>query len=248
MKICAAQIKPFKGDIEKNISFHLEMIERAISFRADAIFFPELSLTGYEPDLAKKLATNQDDPRLNVFREICNRKQIVIGAGLPTQAESGMHISMIIFQPGSATQTYSKQHLHADELPFFTEGKKQVFIQTGNLNITPAICYESLLYEHAENAAAQGANFYIASVAKSIGGLQRAYAHYPKIARKFSIPVLMTNAIGFCDNFESAGKSAAWNRDGILLAELGQREEGLVTFDTATGKAETWKKEDRLFF
>lgn len=49
MKISIAQIEPIKGDIEKNLSKHLKFIEAASSGRSDLIMFPELSLTGYEP-------------------------------------------------------------------------------------------------------------------------------------------------------------------------------------------------------
>lgn len=58
MKIAIAQTRPFKGDISANIETHKKLIELAISYKADTIFFPELSVTGYEPELAKDLATN----------------------------------------------------------------------------------------------------------------------------------------------------------------------------------------------
>jgi predicted amidohydrolase len=73
MKICIAQIKPIKGNISANIEAHKTFIELALTLNTEAIFFPELSLTGYEPELAKKLATNQNDNRLNIFQEISEK-------------------------------------------------------------------------------------------------------------------------------------------------------------------------------
>jgi len=58
MKICVAQTRPVKGDIQSNIENHKKFIDLAVSGGADTIIFPELSLTGYEPELAKELATN----------------------------------------------------------------------------------------------------------------------------------------------------------------------------------------------
>ena len=55
MKIALCQIKPKSGDITFNISKHMEFIAKAINANADFICFPELSLTGYEPELAKEL-------------------------------------------------------------------------------------------------------------------------------------------------------------------------------------------------
>ena len=97
MKICIAQIKPFKGDIDKNVQSHLKLIDLAVSNGADSIVFPELSLTSYEPKLSKELATNQDDKRLNSFQTISDTKRITIGVGLPTISNSGVQISMVIF-------------------------------------------------------------------------------------------------------------------------------------------------------
>ncbi len=58
MKICIAQVKSVPVDIQQNIENHKKWINLGVSFGADAIFFPELSLTGYEPALSKKLAIN----------------------------------------------------------------------------------------------------------------------------------------------------------------------------------------------
>ena len=56
MKICIAQTKAVRGNVQENILNHIDKIERAIAHRADLIIFPELSITGYEPELAKSLA------------------------------------------------------------------------------------------------------------------------------------------------------------------------------------------------
>jgi hypothetical protein len=61
--------------------------------------FLNFHLTGYEPELAKKLATNQNDNRLDIFQEISDNNNIIIGLGLPTATESQIRISMIIFEP-----------------------------------------------------------------------------------------------------------------------------------------------------
>lgn len=122
MKICVAQIKPISGAIDKNIAEHTKWINCAAQNGADAVFFPELSLTGYEPELARELATTQDDERLDSFQEISDTMKITIGVGLPTTGADGIWISMVIFQPGRARQTYSKQYLHSDELAYFVEG------------------------------------------------------------------------------------------------------------------------------
>ena len=238
MKICIAQTKPIKGNIAANIEAHKIFIELALTLNADTIFFPELSLTGYEPELAKKLATSHDDNRLDIFQEISDKKNIVIGLGFPTATESKIRISMIIFEPNKPRQTYSKQQLHSDEFPYFENGDGQVIIKTNDKNIAPAICYESLQQTHSENAFKLGADVYLASAAKPANGIKKAFDHYPKIAKQYTMPVLLSNCVGFCDNFLSVGNSSVWTKEGELVGQLGDKMEGVLLFDTETEEIE----------
>ncbi len=46
--------------------------------------------------------------------------------------------------------------------------------------------------------------------------------------------VLMANAVGPCDNFESAGKTSIWSNKGLLLGQLNDTHEGILIIDTET--------------
>jgi len=234
MKISVAQLRPAKGDIPANIEKHKILVKLAVSLRANAVFFPELSITGYEPDLAKNLATNQDDKIFDSFQEMSNTDQITIGLGMPIKTDAGIQIGMIVFQPNSPRQTYSKQQLHADEFPYFVSGDHQVILTINDKKIAPAICYESLQASHSDKASQLGAEIYVASVAKSQNGIDKAIHHYPTIAKKFSMPVLMANCVGFCDNFQSVGKTSVWTKQGNLVGQLDDKQEGILIFDTET--------------
>jgi len=232
MKICIAQTKSEKGNIQRNIENHLEFIERAIILQADLIIFPELSITNYEPNLAKELATDIESNIFSPFQEISNKKGITIGIGMPTKTTYGINISMLIFQPNMERTIYSKQMLHSDELPYFVCGKNQTFLTIKGVKIAIGICYETLQREHFLNAKNQGINLYIASVAKPKGGIEKAYKHFPQIANEFNTPVLISNCVGHCDNFISVGQSAIWNKKGELIEQLDDNNQGLLIFDT----------------
>lgn len=234
MKISVAQTSPFKGDISANIMAHEKLILLAISYNADMIFFPELSITGYEPALAKDLAINENDERFYNFQTISNKNNITIGIGMPLKIDAGIKISMILFQPNTIKQIYSKQQLHTDEFPYFVKGDEQIILTIKNKKIAPAICYESLQWSHSENANKLGAEIYMASVAKSQNGIDKAMAHYPAVAKKFSMPVLLSNCVGYCDNFKGAGQSSVWTKQGNLAGKLDDKSEGLLIFDTET--------------
>lgn len=226
MKISLAQIQSQKGDIQKNIEIHKKWIIKAVSDKSDLIVFPELSLSSYEPELAEELAMNLEDTRLDIFQKLSDENDIGIGIGLPIRMERSMTISMIYFLPHQDRICYSKQFIHEDEKPYFVEGKEQIIISFRGKKIAPAICYESLLPGHYKKAVEMGADIYLASVAKPKKGVEKAYAHFPAIAKT---PILMVNNIGHCDNFMAYGQSAVWNKKGQLLINMNHQEEGLLT-------------------
>jgi predicted amidohydrolase len=236
VRICVAQHRPIAGDIAANARRHGLFVDLAIARDANLICFPELSLTGYEPKLASNLATHQDDPRFDAFQEAADAHCLYIAVGAPTAARSGTRISMIVFRPGISRAIYSKQQLHADELAYFIPGEEQLVLDLAGHSVAPAICYESLQDSHAEMAANLGADVYLASVAKSARGVEKAYSHYPAVARRHSVTVLMANCVGSCDDFVAVGRSAVWSSRGEVLISLDDEHEGIALIDTETGE------------
>lgn len=231
MRIGAIQCKALPGDIKANIERHLKFLQIAAENGVNLLFFPELSITGYEPRLAKSLAMTMTDPVLDVFRERSQRLDITIGVGVPLALDEQVQIGMIWFIPNNPSLSYAKQQLHEDEYPFFVSGDKQLILQSGSHIFAPSICYESIQPIHADHAAAMGANIYLASVAKSTEGVARAMRHYSEIALKHRMLVVMGNCIGRNDDFISAGQSAAWDRNGNLLAQMDHNSEGILIVD-----------------
>ena len=236
MKLCVAQTRPIKGDIQGNIDNHRKLIDLAISNSAEIVIFPELSLTGYEPKLANALATNQDDSRFDDLQKISNAKGVTIGVGVPTKNHTGICISMVLFQPHQARQTYSKKYIHPDEAAFFVSGQNFPDLKINRANLALAICYELSVPDHAEQAHKNGAEIYVASVAKSVDGVTEASKRLADIANQYSMIVLMSNCVGPADDFESAGKTSIWNNKGLLVSRLNDIDEGIIIFDTETQK------------
>jgi predicted amidohydrolase len=231
MILAVAQIHPHKGDMLKNIDRHKQLIYKALSYHADTIIFPELSLTGYEPELAQTLALSADDARLDCFQDISNAHAITIGVGVPQNTEGGITISMIIFQSHKPRQVYSKKYLHASELPFFVGGENDTtFI--GTTKTALAICYEISIPQHAEDAAKHGADIYIASVVEDY--VDNAIVKLSAIASKYKMTVLMANAVGHTGAYLCEGKSSIWNKAGFLVAQLDGVHEGILMFNTET--------------
>jgi predicted amidohydrolase len=239
MKLCAAQTKPIKGAIEQNTIAHIKMIELAIANEVDFIVFPELSLTGYEPELAKELATTVHDNRLDIFQQLSNANAITIIVGLPTISDMGIHISAIIFQAHKPRQLYSKQFLHTDEDIYFTPGSASIILKQEQYKIALAICYELSVSAHATIAAKNEATVYIASVLNSVQGVDKDINRLAAIAKEYGMLTLMANYVGVSGGYTCAGKTSIWNTSGKIIGQLDDVEQSLLIVDTDTMQVKT---------
>ncbi|MCA9984627.1 MAG: carbon-nitrogen hydrolase family protein [Anaerolineales bacterium] len=238
MKIVLVQTAPTRGDIAANLADHVAHINRAVAAGADLVIFPELSLTGYEPALAADLAMSPADARLDAFQQLSQEHNLIIGVGLPTRGETGLHISLVLFQPDGLRRAYHKRYLHADEEPFFISGPNFPTLTVAGMNVGLAICYELSIPEHALSAHEGGAALYLASVAKTAAGMDNAGQRLSEIARQYGIPALISNSVGPSDNFIGAGRSAIWDSDGRLSQALPADRPGMLVYDSETGRTE----------
>ena len=236
MRIGVVQTRPVKGDIAANLADAQQWASLAVERGVDLLVFPELSMTGYEPSLAGKLATTAEDERFAGLQRMSDRYGIVLGAGVPIRVEEGVQIGMVIFRPDAPRLVYAKQYLHADELAFFVAGKEQVFLSLDDHKVALAICYELSVPEHSVNAYSNRADIYVASVAKTAEGMEKAIGILEGIACTYSMTVLVANSIGLCEDGMCAGGSVVINDQGEVIAELFDDEEAMLIYDTGTGQ------------
>lgn len=235
MKIALAQVKSKKGDVEANIIDHTNWIKLAASTKADLIVFPELSLTQYGPAMAKSLAMELHDKSLDVFQHLSDYHQIIICVGAPLNTHHGITISMLVFQPKHDRGHYDKQFLHKDEEPHFIPGSGSIqSIKRMGL----AICYELSVQQHIAGLVHEKIGYYLASVAKTEKGISNASERLSHISKSMGIWSLMVNAVGKADDFECAGGSGVWDKNGACMVQLGD-EEQLLIFDSQNRTFET---------
>ena len=126
------------------------------------------------------------------------------------------------------------------------KGPSQKVLEGVNDHIALAICYEISVSEHAQRAHENGAEIYIASVAKTVGGMEKAFGTLAATAKKYSMVVLVSNCVGECEGKEAGGRSAIWNDKGTLLEQLNDKDEGIIIFDTNTHGNN--QRAERIFF
>ena len=97
-----------------------------------------------------------------------------------------------------------------------------------------AICYELSVPQHAEDAAKNGAEYYIASVVEDT--IDKAIGKLSATATKYKMMVLMANAVGQTGEYLCNGKSSIFDINGALMGQLDTTQEGILIVNTETHK------------
>ncbi len=231
MKIALGQIETINGQIESNIENHIEYCREAGHQNCDLIVFPELSLTGYQPETAAAHAFSIHDFRLWPLQEVANQYQLYIAVGAPVRIREYLGIGMIWITPDTFPITYTKQQLHPSEEVYFSPLSTMQTFQIGTHRIAPAICYESTLKESVQRAYSLDADIYLVSTAKKQEKLPETQEQLESFSKEFGLTTLMVNFVGESGAFRSAGGSSVWSREGALLGRLEDPETGLLIYD-----------------
>jgi predicted amidohydrolase len=233
--IAAIQSASVKGDIAANLKRHLELSRQAAALGARLALFPELSLTGYEPDVAAATALRGDDARLAPLAELAQSSGMNIVAGAPLAIDGALYIGALSFLPDGRVVEYTKQHLHDGEDKVFVAGSGGDALEIGGLPVALAVCADFTHASHAQAAADAGAMLYAASVLVSPGGYAKDSEILRGYAERHAMPVLMSNHGGPTGGWQSAGRSALWDERGQLVVEGGPGECLVLASRTAGG-------------
>ncbi len=238
--ISLAQIPVVRGELESNLSQHIKMIEHSARHQADLVVFPELSLTGYELDLAKQLALTPESDLFTVLCQSAVENQITVIAGCPLKSETDDKptIGAAVCMPDGSKQFYSKQYLHEGEDQFCSNGSTDYFIDIKGNKIALAICADFVSPEHSQKAAERNADIYIASALISEKGFANDAKILSGIASKHSFPVLLSNHISTTGGWATFGNNSVWNEYGELVLNSGSKAPCLVLCKIADGQVE----------
>jgi predicted amidohydrolase len=240
LKIAAAQFKPVRGDINENTQQHLQLISAAAVENVDVVIFPELSLTGYEPDLASNLAFSDADRRWEPLLNATRQYGITAMIGAPVQ--NGDHkpgIGLFVLSPDQPICHYSKMHLHPGEEAYFTPGDSIMLLPYREHHPGLAICADTGIPSHAQKVAQAGASIYCASVLFSATGYAEDTAKLQRYADSHSVMVVMANFYGPSGGWNVVGQSAIWDSHGVRVAVAPADRRCLVIAQTGPGARES---------
>jgi predicted amidohydrolase len=218
MKIAIAQMSSKDGDVKFNIKTHINAILKASKQNVDYLLFPELSLTGYELKKASKLAFTIDDVRLEKLIQTCMKNKITVSVGAPIFDNEQLFIGTFIIKDDGTIETYFKIHLHGNENKYFSKGIHPSLINIKNTKIANAICADTNEESHIEMCVSLGIDVYAAGVVFSKSFYDNDTNKLASYAKKYNILVLMANYNKPTGGYDSAGKSAIWDKNGLLVS------------------------------
>jgi predicted amidohydrolase len=246
----AAQTVPLRGDVEANVEQHVRLVHAAAREQAQVLVFPELSLTGYELDLARALAFSPGDPRLGALRDAATSGSITLVVGAPVRIGSRLHIGAFILSPDGTVEVYTKRHLGAfspsascdgglppAERTVFDPGDRNPLVRFRGNTAAVAVCADIGRPSHPREAADRGAKTYLASMFVIPSELERETANLKEHALRHAMAVVFANYGGPSGGLASGGKSAIWSERGELLVQLGATGAGVAV---ATERRAGW--------
>lgn len=234
-KLAVGQLAVKKGDIARNIQPHLQLVRQAANQKVSYLVFPELSLTGYEPELAADLALDEKDTRLEIFKGAAVLHQMHIVVGAPLIGEGKPYIGALIFTPTGEILTYRKMNLHPGEDEYFQAGDQLQILNINQVKVANAICADTNSENHIRHYAVLGADVYVAGVLITEGGYPKDVSKMAADAETYNLLVAMANYNHPTGGWLPCGQSGVWGPEG-LLASMGETETGLVIAEkTAAG-------------
>jgi predicted amidohydrolase len=247
--LAVAQTIPKAGDVVANTQTHVRLAKLAAKELAQVLVFPELSLVGYEMDLAQSLAFSREDPRLNPLREVAASCSILLVVGAPVQLAEHLYLGAFLIYPDGEVDLYTKHRLGAFaetacvdgvvpavEATVFHPGRLNPLVRYGEHQAAVAICADTGQASHPQLAAERGANAYLASMFVIPSEFQRESANLETYAKKYSMTVLFSNYGGPSGGLAAAGQSAIWSEKGEQICQLSENGTGIgVAFENGTG-------------
>ena len=231
-KLRIAQSDCTLANFEENLESHVKATEQAIRDGADAIVFPELSLTGYNvQDAAQDMAMHIEDSRLDPLRELSREITIVCG-GIELSNDYGVYNSAFMFEDSVGRSVHRKIYLPTygmfEELRYFSAGRQVEAVTSRRLGkIGVAICEDFWHMSVPYLLAHQGAKLLLVLMSSPLRlspgeGMPSIVSQWQTIASTsaflFSCYVACVNRVGNEDSFTYWGNSALTAPDGSNIA------------------------------
>jgi predicted amidohydrolase len=249
-KIALAQTSAVLGDVKKNVEHHIELSGKARSAGADAIIFPELSLTGYTlRDLNNEVALDpMNSSLLQELRQLSKEITIICG-GVERSKSGGVHNAAFVFEDGECKHTHHKIYPPTygifEEERYFLAGQNARVYESKKLGRIGLLVCEDLWHPILPYMLSyQGAQLIITIAASPtrLGSSEQSEdetptnykinsEHHVAYARLFSVYMAFVNRVGVEDGVNFWGGSEIVAPGGEIIKRASFFDEDLVYAD-----------------
>jgi NAD+ synthase (glutamine-hydrolysing) len=239
LRIVMAQINTLVGDIEGNADQVIAASLRARDeMQADAIVFPELTLTGYPPEdlLLRPGVSTATVHGLERVKKAADGIDVIIG--YPQKESGGLYNVASVIRDGQIRATYHKQHLPNysvfDEKRYFVAGEaKPCVVDIKGVPVGITVCEDIWMPDPVQQAAKAGAHLILnlnASPYHINKHEEREAVLYERVTES-GLPVVYVNLVGGQDELVFDGGSTVVNAQGEVIQRAPVYESGLYVVD-----------------
>jgi len=238
LRVVIAQLNLFVGDISGNTNKVIEAALKARdSYQAQAIVFPELTLTGYPPeDLLMRNGLHRA-VEYALSEILAKVSGIDLVLGYPRKTGEGIYNVAGVIRDGEIINEYYKIELPNygvfDEKRYFIAGHDACVVDIGGVPVGLAICEDVWFPEPLDRAKEAGAKLII-NLNASPYSIHKDRERLEQLERRIdetNLPILYANLVGGQDELVFDGHSMVLSADGSLAMRTPAFEEGLYVSD-----------------
>lgn len=231
-----AQVNTLVGDIPGNTRQVLSLAERAWrEQQADAVIFPELTLTGYPPEdlLLRPSLAPRIEQALAELQAACLPLAMVVG--YPRLCEGKLYNMAGVIQGGELIAEYAKQCLPNyqvfDEKRYFAAGENACVFDLKGVPCALTVCEDIWHPQPMAQAQAAGAQLMLNLNASPYhrGKQQERELMLAERARAGAMPIVYVNLVGGQDELVFDGGSVLVSAEGEVCQRASAFEEGLFS-------------------
>ena len=159
IKVAAASISNYIGDIDKSMEKMDVWSYKAKQENADLVLFPELSLSGYIPaSISKEIAETVPGPSVERVIEITQKYSIVIGFGIIEKDKDKIYCTHVLVDKNGIIGKQRKIHVPKQESSFWEAGRSIDVFDIGTAKVGISICRDSFFPEYQRTLYFKGAD------------------------------------------------------------------------------------------
>lgn len=236
MKIAAAQIHLYPK-VAQNLENITNWTRKAKDRGVDLVNFPETSLTGYLFEGFNQLDAEEVNSAIDQLAALARELGINLLVGTPYWVGDYFYNSVVALLADGRKFLYHKTHLVSYEKEYFAAGSETLTFDLGTLNVGIIICRDQSFPDLSARIRDAGARILFISCAH----------YYPpmvarlKVDKNRALPiaracengffVCKANAVGSYRGEINLGHSIIVGPNGVVIAEAGETQEELLTFD-----------------